>query len=222
MIDQHRVLVRGATAQNSSRQVASSDAIVIEAPPPRFVGRGAQKLEHALDTFDIDVTGKRALDAGASTGGFTDCLLQRGALQVIALDVGHGQLHERLRADPRVLNLERTNIRTATRDTIGGAVDIAVADLSFISLGLVVPVLVQLCHPGSPMVVLVKPQFEATRIEADRGRGVIVDPMVHERVRAQIDEALVRSGCVVRGWTNSPITGAEGNREFLVYAETPS
>ena len=222
LIEQHRVLVRGAIAQKATRQVAATDPVVVAAPPPRFVGRGAQKLDHALDEFGIDVTACRALDAGASTGGFTDCLLQRGAARVVALDVGHGQLHERLLADPRVLNLERTNVRTTTLAPIGGAVDIVVADLSFISLALVVPVLVRLCHPGSPMILLVKPQFEATRAEAARGKGVIDDPEVHHRVRGQIERALTDSGCVIHGWTTSPITGADGNREFLVHAVTPS
>lgn len=222
LIAEHRVLVGGAVAQKSTRQVAPADPVVVEAPPSRFVGRGALKLDHALDAFQIDVTGRRALDAGASTGGFTDCLLQRGADRVVALDVGHGQLHERLRADPRVINLERTNIRSATPTSIGGAVDVVVADLSFISLELVVPALVRLCHPGSPMVLLVKPQFEATRAEAGRGKGVIDDPSIHQRVCDAIEASLTDCGCVVRGWTDSPITGAEGNREFLVHAETAS
>jgi len=160
-ISTHRVLVNGSEASNASRQVAASDAVVIADPPSRWVGRGAEKLDSALNAFELDVTGLRALDAGASTGGFTDCLLQRGAKEVVAVDVGHGQLHERLRADPRVLNLERCNIRGAVLDTIGGPVDIVVGDLSFISLSLVVPPLIAMCHPGSSMVLLVKPQFEA-------------------------------------------------------------
>ena len=142
------------------------------APRPRFVGRGGEKLDAALDTFAIDVAGVRALDVGASTGGFTDCLLQRGAAAVVALDVGHGQLHPRIRDDPRVLVLERTNIRDTRPATIGGLVDLVVVDVSFISLRVVIPVLVTLCQPGAPMVLLVKPQFEAGRAEVARGRGV--------------------------------------------------
>ncbi|MBG7604885.1 MAG: TlyA family RNA methyltransferase, partial [Actinobacteria bacterium] len=165
LISRHRVLVNGSLATKAARQVAPGDAVVISDPPARWVGRGAEKLDRALDVFGIDVTGMRALDAGASTGGFTDCLLQRGAQEVVAVDVGRGQLHERLRADTRVVNLERCNIRSADRDTIGGAVDIAVGDLSFISLALVIPPLIAMCHPGSSMVLLVKPQFEAERNE---------------------------------------------------------
>ena len=149
LIADHRVLVNGSIADKASRQVAPGDAVVVSGPPARFVGRGAEKLDHALDEFAIDVTGLRALDAGASTGGFTDCLLQRGARHVVALDVGHGQLHERLRADPRVTNLERCNVRHATVEQIGGLVDLVVGDLSFISLKVVIPALVTLCQPGS-------------------------------------------------------------------------
>ena len=220
LIAEYRVLVNGSVADKAARQVAPSDAVVVDGPPPRFVGRGATKLDHALDVFDVDVRGLRALDAGASTGGFTDCLLQRGARYVVALDVGHGQLHERLRADERVTNLERHNIRYIDVDDIGGPVDLVVGDLSFISLRLVIPVLTSLCQPGSAMVLLVKPQFEAGRQEVDHGRGVIIDPAIHDRVRAEIDRALIDAGCSVRGWTDSPITGADGNREFLVHAIT--
>jgi 23S rRNA (cytidine1920-2'-O)/16S rRNA (cytidine1409-2'-O)-methyltransferase len=220
LIAANRVLVNGSVADKASRQVAPADAVLVEGPPARFVGRGATKLDHALDDFGLDVEDKRALDVGASTGGFTDCLLQRGAAHVVALDVGHGQLHERLRADQRVTNLERVNVRHVDVGQIGGAVDLIVGDLSFISLRLVIPVLVGLCQPGASMVLLVKPQFEAGRQEVDRGRGIITDPVIHERVREEIEEALVGAGCQVRGWTDSPISGADGNREFLVHATT--
>jgi 23S rRNA (cytidine1920-2'-O)/16S rRNA (cytidine1409-2'-O)-methyltransferase len=148
-------------------------------------------------------------------------LLQRGASQVVAVDVGHGQLHERLRSDPRVVNIERTNIRDITTATIGGSVDVAVGDLSFISLRLVIPPLVSVCQPGASMVLLVKPQFEAGRVEVSRGRGVITDPAIWERVQNEIGHLLTDSDCEVAGWTDSPITGADGNREFLVHAITP-
>ena len=220
LIAAHRVRVNGAVADKSSRQVAAADAVVIDGPPARFVGRGAEKLDHALGVFGIDVTGRLALDVGASTGGFTDCLLQRGAAHVIALDVGHGQLHERLRADDRVTNLERCNVRHADLDTIGGPVDVVVGDLSFISLQLVIPILTRLCQPGSPMILLVKPQFEAGRREVDKGRGVITDPVIHERVRSEVADALNAAGCDVVGWTTSPLRGADGNVEFLVHART--
>lgn len=222
LIDDHRVLVGGAVADKPSRQVAPGDPVVVTGPPARFVGRGGHKLDHALDEFGLDVTSMRALDAGASTGGFTDCLLQRGASHVVAVDVGHGQLHERLRNHPKVTNLERTNVRHLTVDEIGGPVDLVVGDLSFISLRLVIAPLVSVCQPGAPMVLLVKPQFEAGRAEVGRGRGVISDPAVWERVRAEIDDALRATGCAIHGWTESPITGADGNHEFLVHASTPA
>lgn len=221
LIEADRVFVNGAVAAKASRQVSPGDAIVVDGPPARFVGRGAEKLEHALDHFDINVGDLRLLDAGASTGGFTDSSLQRGARQVVAVDVGHGQLHERLRADPRVINLERTNIRTIDADLIGGLVDGAVGDLSFISLRLVIGPIVSVCKPGAFMVLLVKPQFEAGRAEVSRGKGVVTDPEIHERVQVEIGDALVGAGCEVIDWTTSPITGADGNVEFLVHAVTP-
>jgi 23S rRNA (cytidine1920-2'-O)/16S rRNA (cytidine1409-2'-O)-methyltransferase len=215
-----RVVVNGAPADKPARLVAAGDAVVVEGPPPRFVGRGGEKLEAALTTFGIDVTGLSALDVGASTGGFTDCLLQRGARRVVALDVGHGQLHPRIRDDPRVMVLERTNIRDTTPDTIGGVVDVVVVDVSFISLTVVIPVLVSLCQPGAPMVLLVKPQFEAGRVEVARGRGVITDPAIHGRVRDEVAAALGAAGCRVVDWMDSPLKGGEGNRELLVHAVT--
>jgi 23S rRNA (cytidine1920-2'-O)/16S rRNA (cytidine1409-2'-O)-methyltransferase len=221
LIDARRVRINGALAEKAARQVAPADQLLVVGPKSRFVGRGALKLDHALDVFGIDVTGLRVLDAGASTGGFTDVALQRGADHVVAVDVGHGQLHERLRADPRVTNLERTNVRHLARDVIGGPVDMVVGDLSFISLRLVIGPLASMCHPGAPMVLLVKPQFEAGKAEVARGRGVVTDPTVWERVRDEIEAAMVAAGCTVRGWTESPITGADGNREFLVWATSP-
>jgi 23S rRNA (cytidine1920-2'-O)/16S rRNA (cytidine1409-2'-O)-methyltransferase len=221
LIAANRVHVTGAIAAKPARMVAPADQLLVAGPPSPFVGRGGFKLDHALTAFAIDVGGMRALDAGASTGGFTDCLLQRGAAEVIAVDVGHGQLHERLVADPRVTNLERTNVRALDVTVIGGPVDIVVGDLSFISLRLVITPLVSVCQPGAPMVLLVKPQFEAGRAEVSRGRGVIADPEVWERVRSEVGEALVAAGCTVAGWTDSPISGADGNREFLVHAVAP-
>jgi len=221
LIAEHRVLVSGAMASKAARQVAPDEALEVQGPPARFVGRGGEKLDHALDVFGLDVAGLRALDAGASTGGFTDCLVQRGARHVVALDVGHGQLHERLVGHPAVTNLERTNVRHANADLIGGPVDLVVADLSFISLRLVVGVLAGLCKPGASMVLLVKPQFEAGRTEVDRGRGVIADPAIWRRAREGVADALIDAGCTVRAWTESPIRGAEGNVEFLVHATAP-
>ena len=163
----------------------------------------------------------RVLDAGASTGGFTDCLLQRGAASVVALDVGHGQLHPRIREDSRVAVIERYNVREVTAAAIGGPVDGVVADLSFISLTRVIEALVDVCRPAAPLILLVKPQFEAGREEVSKGHGVITDPQIHERVVAEIDAALCACQCRVEGWIDSPITGAQGNREFLVHATAP-
>ena len=226
LIADGRVLVDGAPADKPSRLVAPGDNLVIAGPPARFVGRGGEKLDAALSQFAIDVTEWRVLDCGASTGGFTDCLLSRGAREVVALDVGHGQLHPKLRGYPRVTVLERTNIRHATVDTIGGLVDGAVTDVSFISLKPVIPVLAGLCKPGSLMVLLVKPQFEAGRAEVSRGRGIVSDPAIHARVREEIDNALRATGCDVLGWMDSPILGGafqnRGNKEFLVCARTPN
>jgi 23S rRNA (cytidine1920-2'-O)/16S rRNA (cytidine1409-2'-O)-methyltransferase len=186
-------------------------------PGPRFVGRGGEKLDAAFERFAVPVAGRRALDAGASTGGFTDCLLQRGADEVVAVDVGYGQLHERLRADPRVDVRERTNVRSLDREALGGPVDLVVADLSFISLRTVLPVLVPLVEPGGDLVVLVKPQFEAGRPEAARGSGVIREPEVWRRVLEEVATAAAESGADRMDEMESPLTGADGNVEFLLH-----
>lgn len=220
-IDERRVLVNGAVADKPARMVHPGDAIELNGPPPRFVSRGGEKLDAALDRFDIDVRGLDLLDAGASTGGFTDCLVQRGARRVVALDVGHGQLHPRIRADPRVDVLEHFHIRDATPERIGGVVDAVVADLSFISITQVLAPLIRCCMPGGPMVLLVKPQFEAGRVEVARGHGVITDPAVHDRVRTEVHGALDAAGCTVVEWMVSPLVGGHGNVELLVLAHTP-
>jgi 23S rRNA (cytidine1920-2'-O)/16S rRNA (cytidine1409-2'-O)-methyltransferase len=207
--------VDGATATKPARLVDPAQALEVLGPPPRFVGRGGEKLDAALDRFRLDVGGLRALDAGASTGGFTDCLLQRGAREVVAVDVGYGQLHERLRSDRRVRNLERTNIRDIDRSSIGGPVEIAVADLSFISLRAVLPALLDL--GPRDLVVLVKPQFEAGRQDAARGRGVIRDPGIWRRVLEDVRAAAASRGAAMMGVMPSPITGAQGNVEFLAH-----
>jgi 23S rRNA (cytidine1920-2'-O)/16S rRNA (cytidine1409-2'-O)-methyltransferase len=216
--------VGGSVADKPARLVAAGEPIELADGPPPFVGRGGEKLQAALARFELDVDGVRALDAGASTGGFTDCLLQAGASSVIAVDVGRGQLHERLRADPRVVNCERLDIRDVTLATVGGTpVDVVTADLSFISVTRAVPVLVgAVAVRGAPVVLLVKPQFEAGRAEASRGRGVIRDPTVHRRTLSEVTDALVASGAAIMGAMPSPITGSAGNIEFLVHARTPS
>ena len=220
LIDQHRVLVNGAVADKPARMVDPADALVLEGPPPRFVSRGGEKLDAALVAFGLEVSGRFALDAGASTGGFTDCLLQRGARHVVALDVGHGQLHPKIRNSGRVTVIERSNIRELTVDRLAERPTIVVADLSFISLTKVIPVLAAVVVPGGDLVLLVKPQFEAGRQEVARGHGIITDAAVHERVRDEVGAALVLADCTVLGWIDSPLTGTDGNREFLVHATT--
>jgi len=216
------VLVSGTLADKPARLVSPAEPIELLGDPPRYVSRGGDKLRAALDRFALDPSGLRALDAGASTGGFTDCLLQAGAAQVVAVDVGHGQLHPKLRGDRRVANHERLDIRAATLDTVGGApVDLVVADLSFISVTRAVAVLTgDVVLPGAPVVVLVKPQFEAGRVEVSRGRGVIRDRDVHRRTLGEAATALEGAGAVIMGAMPSPITGHAGNVEFLVYART--
>jgi len=214
------VTVGGAIADKPARLVAPADAIEVRGPARSFVSRGGDKLAAALDRFDVDVDDRRVLDAGASTGGFTDCVLQRGARRVVAVDVGYGQLHEKLRADERVDVRDRTNVRGIDAEAIGGAVDLVVADLSFISLRTVAPALLGCARPGADLILLVKPQFEAGRAEASSGRGVIKDPEVQARVLEEICADLRERGANIMGTMESPITGADGNREFLVHART--
>lgn len=221
LIESRRVLVGGAIADKASRLVDPGDNLLLSGPPARFVSRGGEKLDHALTAFDVDPAGRFVLDAGASTGGFTDCVLQRGARHVVALDVGHGQLHPRIRDDARVTVMERCNVRELTIGQLSERPSLVVADLSFISLTKVVRVLAEVAAPGADLVLLVKPQFEAGRQEVARAHGVITDPAVRQRAREGVADALALADCSVRGWTDSPITGADGNVEFLVHASTP-
>ena len=212
------MLVSGSVATRASRLVDPAEPVLVSGPARRFVSRGGEKLDAALARFAIDVRGQRALDAGASTGGFTDCLLQCGAIQVVAVDVGRGQLHERLRQDGRVLSLERTNIRTATLGDLGGSrFDVVVADLSFISLRAVAVPLVGWTRPDGDLVVLVKPQFEAGRRQVARGRGVIRDPDAWGRTLQDVIAALETAGATMMGVMVSPLRGADGNVEFLAH-----
>jgi 23S rRNA (cytidine1920-2'-O)/16S rRNA (cytidine1409-2'-O)-methyltransferase len=212
------VLVAGSVATKAATQVAADQPIELLGPPPRYVSRGGEKLHAGLARFDVDPTGLRCIDAGASTGGFTDCLLQWGASEVVAVDVGYGQLHERLRSDPRVHNLERTNVRSLTPDDVGGVGQVVVADLSFISLTTVAPALLGLLDgDAGHLVALVKPQFEAGRVEAARGKGVVRSPVVWRRVLAEVGEAVSSLGATMMGAMVSPLTGADGNVEFLVH-----
>ena len=213
-----RVLVAGALADRPSRLVGAHEPLELVGDPPRYVGRGGDKLEAALATFAVDVAGRRALDAGASTGGFTDCLLQAGARLVVAVDVGHGQLHPRLRSDARVVVRERMNLRGLVLTDVGGEpFDVVTADLSFISLRTVAAALVGVTAAGGHVMLLVKPQFEAGRIDASRGRGVIRDPRVWERAIAGVSAALADAGAAMMGLMVSPLLGAEGNVEFFLH-----
>lgn len=187
-----------------------------------FVSRAGDKLEGALDAFGLDVRDRTALDVGMSTGGFTDCLLARGARRVVGVEVGHGQLHPRLRDDPRVTCLEGINARALSAQQLGdampaGGFDLIVADVSFISLTLVLPALVPLARPDAPLLALVKPQFELDRSRLDR-RGIVADPADHARVQARLRGALAELGCPVLDWSESAVPGGDGNREFFVFA----
>lgn len=209
------MLVNGAVATKPSRQVLPGDAIVRQGPPPQFVGRGGEKLAGALVSFSIDPSDCRCLDVGSSTGGFTDCLLQKGAQQVIAVDVGRAQLHEKLRADGRVDVREQTDIRKVTLESIGDQVDLIVCDVSFIGLRLVLPKMLELLDPFGVAIVLVKPQFEAGKAEASKGRGVITDPVIWERVLHEVLDCVTSLGASVSDARVSPIKGGSGNVEFL-------
>jgi 23S rRNA (cytidine1920-2'-O)/16S rRNA (cytidine1409-2'-O)-methyltransferase len=215
-IEAGHVTVAGAPARSAARLVDPAEPIALAGSPARFVSRGGEKLDAALDRFGLVVAGRRALDAGASTGGFTDCLLQRGAREVVAVDVGRGQLAWQLREDPRVRVLERTNLRHLDVGSIGDRVDVAVADLSFISLLLVAEPLAALTTRDAEIVLLVKPQFEAGRAQVGRG-GVVRDARVHRDVLGHVVAGLGAHGLATIGAMPSPRRGADGNREFLVH-----
>ncbi len=207
--------------QKAGQQVDEAAELVVE-QPPRYVSRGGDKLAHALDELGVEPAGRDALDVGASTGGFTDVLLQRGAARVIALDVGRGQLHERLRADSRVTVLERTNARDLTE--LPFAPDLVTCDVSFISVRTALPPALGLARPGWEALVLVKPQFEAGREEVGKG-GVVRDPEVHRRVLRDVAQAALAWPAQVVGVVDSGLPGPKGNREFflhLVHREQPS
>ncbi|MGE0460654.1 MAG: TlyA family RNA methyltransferase [Vicinamibacterales bacterium] len=216
-----QVDVNGHVARKAGTMVDVEADVRVIGPAHPWASRGGLKLAHALDAFGLDVTGALALDLGASTGGFTDVLLQRGARHVIALDVGHGQLHWKLRTDPRVTVIEGVNARHLTRadlPDIGRGVDFVSIDVSFISLALIFPVLPPLLAPGARIVALVKPQFEAGRRDVGK-RGVVSDPAVHERVVAEVTTAAAGVGLGRLALVDSPITGAQGNKEFLMLLE---
>jgi len=216
------VLVNGSVVLTQSRQVAPSDELLVKFAD-QFVSRGGIKLDAALSQFGIDASNKRTLDAGASTGGFTDCLLQRGALPVVAIDVGKLQMHERVATNERVVVIDGFNVRQLLDDEqdlpqpLRGRFDLVVADLSFISLKTVSQALTARLSQNGDLVVLVKPQFEATKLEVDKSQGVIADQAIRDRVIGEVNESFAALGWAVHGCVESPIHGAEGNVEYLVW-----
>ena len=222
------VRVNGQVARKASDTVREADALALDATE-KFVSRGGHKLEHALEHFAIEVHGLTAVDLGASTGGFTDCLLQRGAARVFAVDVGQGQLAWKLRSDARVVVLEKTNAREMTGAKLSAVsgqptaveVPLVVIDCSFISLRKILPAAVGLLAVAGRIIALVKPQFEAGKAEADKGEGVITDPVIHARVLAELESFVAAElpSIAWRGVTESPLLGPAGNKEFLVLLE---
>jgi 23S rRNA (cytidine1920-2'-O)/16S rRNA (cytidine1409-2'-O)-methyltransferase len=210
-----QVLVDGRQAQKPGRTVAADSRIEVRQPPP-FVSRGGLKLDAALDHFGIAVGGRVCLDIGASTGGFTDCLLQRGAARVHAVDVGNGQLDWKIRNDPRVVVHEKLNARYLRPEDIGEPIALATCDVSFISVTLILPALMPLLQPGAEMVILVKPQFEVGKGQVGKG-GIVREPELQQAACRRVDQAVRQLGFETASM-ESPILGAEGNREFLLYA----
>jgi 23S rRNA (cytidine1920-2'-O)/16S rRNA (cytidine1409-2'-O)-methyltransferase len=212
------VLVDGQPQAKAGTMIRPDATIRLTHDPQPYVSRGGVKLEKALDFFHIDPRGKIAMDVGASTGGFTDCLLQRGARRIYAVDVGYGQLAWRLQQDPRVVNLHRRNIRHLRREEVGEEVDLAVIDTSFISLQLVIPPTLTFLRQGGGVVTLIKPQFEVGKGEVGKG-GVVRDAGQHRLVVEKIIGFAEGQGLVPRGVTESPILGPKGNKEFFLYCE---
>jgi 23S rRNA (cytidine1920-2'-O)/16S rRNA (cytidine1409-2'-O)-methyltransferase len=211
-----QVLVGGAVAAKPSTLVTAADPLTLTGPARRWASRGGDKLAPALERLGVAVAGRRCLDAGASTGGFTDVLLAAGAAEVVAVDVGYGQLEPRLRQHPRVRVLDRTNVRSLDAGQVGGQVDLTVADLSFISLRLVMPVLARLTRPDGDLVLLVKPQFEAGREAVGRG-GVVRDPAARAATVRGVADAAAAEGLGVAGICPSPLPGPAGNLELFLH-----
>ena len=212
-----KVLVKGKKVEKAGEMVLVDADIVLIGEDIPYVSRGGLKLEKALDEFNIDVTGKVAIDVGASTGGFTDCLLQRGAKKVYAIDVGYGQLDLKLRNDPRVINIERQNIRYIEKKVVPEDVDLVTIDSSFISLVKIIPKILEFIGEYGALIALIKPQFEVGKGEVGKG-GVVRDEAKQRAVVEKIREFCTDSGLSVIGVVESPILGPKGNREFLIYA----
>jgi 23S rRNA (cytidine1920-2'-O)/16S rRNA (cytidine1409-2'-O)-methyltransferase len=213
-IMQGKVTVDGIPVTKAGSMLSFDTPIELIIEEPKFVSRAGLKLEKALDYFALDVQGLVVLDAGISTGGFSDCLLQRGAHKIYGVDVGYGQVHEKIRSDERVIIMERTNLREL-RD-VGQLVDLVTLDLSFISLLKVMEAVKAILKSDGHLVVLIKPQFEAERKDVGRG-GIIKDPAVHERVIERVTQGIIACGFMLVGVTDSPILGSSGNKEFVAY-----
>ena len=217
LIKSGKVLVSGSSALKPSRLVEASQPLHVTEPPPKYVSRAGRKLEAALEAFEVDVNSSRCIDIGASTGGFTDCLLQNGAESVLAVDVGRGQIHERLVANQRVQVLEQTDVRSLVPEKVGAPFKVLTADLAFISLRTVMGNLFPLAEKGSDMLLLVKPQFEAGKKAVDAGRGVIRDPEIWEEVLKSVQGSINAHVGAIMKCMPSPIKGSEGNVEFFLH-----
>ncbi|MGM0452761.1 MAG: TlyA family RNA methyltransferase [Thermodesulfobacteriota bacterium] len=210
-----QILVNDTPVDKPGTPVAIDAAIVNRADEPAYVSRGGSKLAHAIKTFSLDVSGRHCLDVGASTGGFTDCLLQNGAVHVTAVDVGYGQLAWQLRQDPRVTVIERTNIRYMSESDLPCPFDLITIDVSFISLKIVIPVIRDFLAPGGKIVALIKPQFEAGKHQVGKG-GVVRDPALHESIIDALKTFFQDCGLTCGPVTPSPIQGPKGNTEFII------
>jgi 23S rRNA (cytidine1920-2'-O)/16S rRNA (cytidine1409-2'-O)-methyltransferase len=215
------VLAGDRRVEKAGELVDEGEELRLKSAPMPYVSRGGLKIAHALDTFGVDPGGLVALDVGASTGGFTDCLLQRGAVRVYCVDVGHGQLDWKIASDARVRIFDRVNVRLAPPDLLPEKVDVIVIDVSFISLRLVLPRLLAFAKPGAPVVALVKPQFEVGRPDVGKG-GIVRDEAARARALDEVRAAAVALGYEARGDTVSPITGGKGNVEFLIHLRAPA
>jgi 23S rRNA (cytidine1920-2'-O)/16S rRNA (cytidine1409-2'-O)-methyltransferase len=204
-------------AKNGDEVPSEASVELLDSAEARYVSRGGLKLEGALKASGVAVAGKLCLDVGQSTGGFTDCLLQQGATRVTGVDVGHGQLHAKLRSDPRVMAIEKLNARELTADHVGSDFDLVVGDLSFISMTLVLPALVRLLKPSGDLLMLVKPQFELQPGQVGK-HGVVSNSALYAVVEKRVRDCCALLGLQVRGWYDSPITGGDGNREYFIHA----
>ena len=221
LIMEGKVLVSGAPVTKAGTMVASDAPVEVSGGEIPYVGRGGLKLEAALKYFNISAVGKIAMDVGASTGGFTDCLLQHGAIKVYCIDVGYGQLAWKLRQDPRVVLIERTNIRYLEKEKIPDSIALAAIDVSFISLVKVVPKVLEFLQSEGEVIALIKPQFEVGKGEVDKG-GIIKDAVKRERAAGQVKEAMQSLGLRIIGVMQSPISGQKGNIEYLIYMTLPA